>query len=157
MKKVLLIITFLILLTGCGKEKTSLEKFQDYLEDTYQMKCEKNLCTHSTIIANVQKTYNEFNFDKKTYTHGVSGLYDITSKNIVYNWFDNKATGEIKEVSIEVSATYDFNTNEYVCDSKFHNKGYTEKKCDALKTELETFRSTFYTLLDDSKSNFLEG
>lgn len=156
MKKILTLL-ILLLLTGCGKERTSLEKFQDYLENTYLMKCEETKCTASTTVGNVEKTYNEFDFDKKTYTHSVSGIYDITSKKIVYNWLENKATADVKEVSIDITSTYDFNSGEFICDSKFHNKGYVENKCDDLKTEIETFRSTFYMLLDDSKSGYFEG
>ena len=156
MKKILSLLAILLLIGGCGKEKTSLEKFQDYLVKKYQFKCEEKLCTSSSSVANVQKNKNEINFEANTYMHSTTGISNITSKTITYNWKDKTATGELKEISIEVTATYDFNTTNFECHSKFYNQGYVDNKCDEIKKDLEDLKANFYQLVDDSKSGFLE-
>lgn len=124
--KMLFVIVSLFLIVGCGSPKTELDKFKSYLKRKEHYKCTQNICTRNTSEGKLISFTDSINFDEYTYEHSSNANNGLNTSKKIYNWNTKICTYENYLMGIKITASYNFNTNEYTCNSKQSNSSKRE-------------------------------
>jgi len=155
MKKQFLIFPLLILIfiTGCGAPKTELDKFKHYIKKESDFKCLNNICTNENVVGQLMKFTYEFNFDLNTFTRETQSQQFIKdSSKTIYNWSNNSATYNSTTMGIEINATYNYDNEEFICNSDHNDKEYVDSECNMANLTIKELKEIFDELVINSES-----
>lgn len=154
-KKIILIIFTILLLCGCGLPKTELDKFKKYLKKENDFNCFNNICKNENIVGQLMQFTYEFNFDLNTFTRETESKQFIKDNSkIVYNWSNNSAIYNSTTMGIEINTTYNYDTEEFICNSEHDDKEYVEAECNMVSLTIKELKEIFDEMIINSRTTY---
>lgn len=144
MKKILLLILILFIISGCSnKISNNQEKFKKHIIKYFEYSCKDNICTKSSENKN-----NIIDFDDETYTIEINDLNEKEKIKAVYNYKDKIIKAYIEKTVYE--KTYNFDpifTDDgiYLCNNVLETN-----YCSRFKEYLIDMKKDFSNMLDSS-------